>query len=458
MKRSPSLALRLVAYLVAAQLIAVVMGWVVATGLDAYGFVNLNAYFDELSYTRIRDLVIGSLVRGDDGLLGLEPAPELRAELDRNPRLKFAVFDMERNQPVRGSAPELIQVLAENRNVKVIVMNFTLADEPGYLPKGAQELTKTPFGPMRVALYGFTFRWDDLFRALGASLKWMLPYILATIISSAGIALLAVYQGLIPLRSVSAEMARIDMNSLQQRLPDADVPAEIMPLVAGMNDALGRLDASAARQRRFIANAAHELRTPVAILSARLGSLKDETARIALQHDARRIQYAVEQLLAATRLGERPSEIEQLVDLGACAKSVTADLAIVAIDNERQLEFEAAPAPLIVRGTEYALKSIISNLINNALRAEPEGGTVVVRVREDAAVEVVDHGEGVAEFDRELIFEPFWRKSEATPGTGLGLAIAKELTEILGGRIWIEDTPGGGATFKLSFPRVASTA
>ncbi len=154
MKRSPSLALRLVAYLVAAQLIAVVIGWVVATGLDAYGFVNFNAYFDGLSYARIRDLVIGSLVRGDDGLPRLEPAPELRAELDRNGSLKFAVFDIERNQPVRGSAPELIQVFAENRSVKVIVMSFAWADESGYVPKGYQEFTDRPFGPMRVALYG----------------------------------------------------------------------------------------------------------------------------------------------------------------------------------------------------------------------------------------------------------------------------------------------------------------
>ena len=117
-------------------------------------------------------------------------------------------------------------------------------------------------------------------------------------------------------------------------------------------------------------------------------------------------------------------------------------------ENETE---EAAPVPVIVRGTEYALKSVIANLINNALRAEPEGGTVVVRVRADAGVDVVDHGEGIEEADRELIFEPFWRKSEATPGTGLGLAIAKELTEALGGRIWVEETPGGGATFKLSF-------
>ena len=458
MKRSPSLALRLVAHLVAAQLIAIMIGWFAEIGLQAYGADNFNAFFDPLSQTRIRDLVVGSLTRGHDGFLRLEPTSELRTELGRNPGLKFAVIDMERNQPVRGSAPELIQVLEENPSVKVLAMTFAWADEPGYNQKGILEIEDTPFGRIRIALYGSKFRWDDLFRSFGSSLRWFLPYFLAVIAGSAGIAQFAVRRGLIPLRSVSAEMARIDMSSLQQRLPEAGVPAEIMPLVTGMNDALRRLDASAARQRRFTANAAHELRTPVAILSARLGSLKDETARITLQHDARRIEYAVEQLLATTRLAERPAEIERPVELGACAKSVTANLAVVAIDNERQLAFEATSAPVFVRGTEYALKSILANLINNALRAEPEGGTVVVRVGEDATVEVIDHGEGVAESDRELIFEPFWRKNEATPGTGLGLAIAKELTETLGGRIWIEDTPGGGATFKLSFPRVASTA
>jgi signal transduction histidine kinase len=74
-----------------------------------------------------------------------------------------------------------------------------------------------------------------------------------------------------------------------------------------------------------------------------------------------------------------------------------------------------------------------------------------VRVNEDATVEVIDHGEGVAETDRELVFEPFWRKTNAKPGTGLGLAIAREIVAAHGGRIWVEDTPGGGATFKLSF-------
>jgi len=82
---------------------------------------------------------------------------------------------------------------------------------------------------------------------------------------------------------------------------------------------------------------------------------------------------------------------------------------------------------------------------------EPEGSAVVVRVTRDATVSVEDHGEGVEPADRESIFEPFWRKSDASAGLGLGLAVARELIQAHRGRIWVEGTPGGGATFKVSF-------
>jgi signal transduction histidine kinase len=122
------------------------------------------------------------------------------------------------------------------------------------------------------------------------------------------------------------------------------------------------------------------------------------------------------------------------------------------MDVDRFIDFESGGAPVIVRGNRRAIESVVANLIDNALRAEPAGGTVIARVLADAGVEVIDHGAGVAECDRELIFEPFWRKSEATPGTGLGLSIARELMEAHHGRILVEATPGGGATFEIWFP------
>jgi signal transduction histidine kinase len=79
---------------------------------------------------------------------------------------------------------------------------------------------------------------------------------------------------------------------------------------------------------------------------------------------------------------------------------------------------------------------------------------VAIRIGENATIEVIDHGAGVAEDDRQTIFEPFWRKSEGASGAGLGLAIAKELVAKLKGKIWVDTTPGGGATFKVSLPKV----
>ncbi|TDX62544.1 histidine kinase/DNA gyrase B/HSP90-like ATPase [Methylosinus sp. sav-2] len=97
-----------------------------------------------------------------------------------------------------------------------------------------------------------------------------------------------------------------------------------------------------------------------------------------------------------------------------------------------------------------ATQSPKAQLVSGAVATAPH---VLRIVGADAVVSVIDHGEGVPNEDREAIFEPFWRKSETTPGSGLGLAIARELMEKLRGRIWVEDTPDGGATFRLLFPK-----
>jgi signal transduction histidine kinase len=94
---------------------------------------------------------------------------------------------------------------------------------------------------------------------------------------------------------------------------------------------------------------------------------------------------------------------------------------------------------------------VLSNLIDNAVVADPEGGTVIGWVGEDATIEVIDHGAGVPKEDRDLIFEPFWRKSETESGAGLGLAIARELVVRQAGSIWVEDTPGEGRLLRFGF-------
>jgi two-component system OmpR family sensor kinase len=125
-------------------------------------------------------------------------------------------------------------------------------------------------------------------------------------------------------------------------------------------------------------------------------------------------------MLIAARLNERQSSIDERVDIVRATRAIIADLAPLAFKAGRRIEFQAANADVIVRGNRHA-------------------------------VEIIDHGEGVAVEDRDFICEPFWRKNEAEPGTGLGLAIAKEIMDALGGSIGVQETLGGGATFRLCF-------
>ena len=221
-----------------------------------------------------------------------------------------------------------------------------------------------------------------------------------------------------------------------------------------MNSALERVKEGVARQRRFTANSAHELRTPIAILRGRVDKLEDIPLKDDIQRDVHRIQTILEQLLVLAQIEERGAAVSPpVLDLGDTVLSVTADYMPIALSNDRHLAFEAPPIPVFVHAYRWAIESVVMNLIENAVRAEPVGGTVLIRIKADAIIEVTDHGDGIAPLDREIIFEPFWRKDEKKPGTGLGLAIAKELVDKHHGCLWVEETAGGGATFKIALPR-----
>lgn len=450
--KNRSLALRLVFYLVVAQLAAFTIAWVVTIALGLSGVELFATSWDELATTRAANHVIESLVAGEGGVVRIEPTPELRAELERAPSMKYAVFDSSK-RPLAGSSPELAAMLPGLIGVSPSHTHFVLPGDRDLVPQGLMEPRSTRFGRLHVAVHGQKFRWDDLFYAWREEFKWLAVYLAAATLLSTATAWFAVRWGLFPLRAVADEAAHIDMNSLDQRLSSSGVPTEINPLVDAMNEALSRLDAGAALQRRFTANAAHELRTPIAILSTRLDAPEEATFKADLKRDARRILNIVEQLLAAARIESRAADLIDEVDLVAIARAAVADGALLTIRNGRQIALDAPGAPVLVRGSRDAIESVVANLIDNAARAEPINGTVLVRVSTDAMVEVIDHGEGVAESDRQLIFEPFWRKTDTRPGTGLGLAIAKEIMDAHGGRISVEETPGGGATFKLFFQR-----
>jgi signal transduction histidine kinase len=229
---------------------------------------------------------------------------------------------------------------------------------------------------------------------------------------------------------------------------------ELLALTTTINAALIRIEDGVAKQRLYAANAAHELRTPVAILAIHIDSLPETPLKAKLQLDAVRIGTLVEQLVTVARLGQNALVMDDEIDLVAIARAVIADRAPIAFRNGRELAFETERGSMKLRGNAAALSSAIGNVIDNAIRAEPESGTVLVRLSEHGYLDVIDHGGGISPEDIPLVFEPFWRKSEQTSGTGLGLAIVREISERHGIRVAVHATQGGGATFRFKIDEV----
>ena len=228
-------------------------------------------------------------------------------------------------------------------------------------------------------------------------------------------------------------------------LPLKGTPSELHPFIASINGLLARMRLLMEQHRRFIADAAHELRTPITALSLQAENLNSvalpEVARervAALKKGMHRTKHLLEQLLALARHEATPSGPAEmpLAALDCVAKEVGADLLPEALDRGIDLGF-ALVEPLTVRSEPVMLAAIIRNLLDNALRFTPRGGTIDIGVyREDdvAVLQVEDTGPGIASTDMDQIFEPFFRGSSPEgEGTGLGLSIVKRIVDSLGG-------------------------
>jgi two-component system OmpR family sensor kinase len=246
-------------------------------------------------------------------------------------------------------------------------------------------------------------------------------------------------RGLQPLNETSHRVSDRDASRLDP-LPTDHVPQELLPLVEQINALLARLEGSLDAQRRFLADAAHELRSPVAALALQVQlaeRAQTPAARTAafqeLAHGVERARRLVQQLMDFARLDPGvPQQCFAPVNLAQLARDVVGSCAPRAEGEEVDLGADA-PAPLQVFGNEGELRSLLENLVDNALRYAPRGSAVTVSVRQDGpsiALAVVDAGRGIPAAERERVFERFHRVAgDATRGTGLGLAIVKAIVE-----------------------------
>ena len=233
--------------------------------------------------------------------------------------------------------------------------------------------------------------------------------------------------------------------------PSGPAPAEVADLVDATQRALDRLAAALAAETRHAAEAAHALRTPLAVLVARLDSLAPGETTDKLRTDLAALSRTVQQVLAASRTDVLSAPNDGALDLRRCAETVTAALAPFAYEKGVELALSLPGTPVMARARGEGVELALSNLIENAvLHGGP--GEVEIAVGPGPTIAVRDHGPGLPSGAESHVFEPFWRGPGAAPGgAGLGLAIVHRLQQAQSGSVAVRTPPGGGCEILLSF-------
>ncbi len=371
--------------------------------------------------------------------------PRRRVWLVIGPRTIAAAGDQRADLPILKNGG-ITHAIVNGRDdiFRYAIVPFSLAGAPAYLADGVDARAVR-----------------ESISRLRTSLLLVLPILLA---ASVSVGYWLAGRALNPLVTVAGALAEIKPRDLRRRLPLPPIDDELARLIRAINALLERVERASAAERRFAADAAHELRTPLAVLRSgievvlRRERTAGEYAR-ALQtaaRDAAALCALADDLLAFTRLDQELSLGRQPVDLRALTEEVVD--AIEPLTAAKRLRIETnLPTAAKVEGNRDHLRRVMINLLDNALKFTPEEGwigLVLESCNGCVKLRIADSGRGIDDADLPFIFERFFRGrcSRGVSGNGLGLSLCREIVELHGGEISAANRPGGGAEFAVTLP------
>lgn len=439
-KPTPSLRWRL-SWQLSLVIVAVVAAVIFGLCVWAATVMSPNIAMEET----VGSAIAGAAVRNSQGLLELQETPELRALKDQNISLWYVVAATDGALVSYGTIPPPYAGLAH------LVHLFDDADIRG--SSATNEIAtidsaETAVGEVRILFGGVADKGSPVFALLTRAYPIYVS-LLAVALPAISLAVpRIVSRALARVSDVAESAAQIEPRRHGVRLPVVGIPTEVAPLVTAFNGTLDRLESQARKRQRFLIDAAHELRTPIAIMQTRIDGMLEGQERKRLLDDVARLADTAEQLLDFER-NDQAIDLDGTVDLVAIAHTAVADIAPLAIAAGYQISFHSDVEKLERQGNAPALARAVSNLIRNAIDHCGGQGEIAVSVSANGAVAVADQGPGIPAEQQELVFEPFYRMTPKSQGAGLGLSLVKQIVSNHGGRVLMQ-SDGEGTTVTIA--------
>ncbi|MET3496327.1 sensor histidine kinase [Variovorax boronicumulans] len=426
-------------------LLQLVVGSLVVGGFVGLAWV-LGRVVDETGQETVA-VIQRALARDTEGRLAVVSTPAFVRLQEDDPSFWFIARDAKGAEVRHGDVPPRYAALVVT--LDGIARTAIEPEENNTQPKARFERVETAAGPVNLLVQtGSPLSLKNTLKGTGLVFLWLVAPM--ALLTSLGVILatpFVVKRGLRGVVATAEHAEGIDVHERTTRLPLDNVASEIRPLVNAVNRAFDRLNEGYDRQERFLADAAHELRTPITTLQIHLAGLPNDPIKVKLMQASARLATLAEQLLDLQRL-DHSVALDQQVELKALCERVAADIAPLAIQNRCTLSVDA-PRPLVVRGDAPSLERALSNLIQNAIEHGGPGCDIEVRLCEPSCIEVLDSGPGIPEAERERVVAPFHRLVPRGRGAGLGLHLVAEVARLHRGQLSIGSSESGGAKMRL---------